>query len=160
MKRRRLEAEAIRDSLLAVSGKLDHALGGLPVRNLTDPRRTLYLMTIRSDRSTFRELFDAADPTAIIDERIDSTVAPQALFMLNHPFALEQAKILARRIQQEAPADTKGKIERLYVLIYGRLPSERETAIGTAALQDGTSEQAWGAYCHVLLCANELVYVD
>ena len=52
-------------------------------------------MTIRSDRSTFRELFDAADSTAIIDKRSESTVAPQALFLLNHPFAVEQAKALA-----------------------------------------------------------------
>jgi hypothetical protein len=160
MNRRRLEAEAIRDSLLSVTGRLDRTLAGLPVKDLANPRRTLYLMTIRSDRSTFRELFDAADPTAIIDQRIDSTVAPQALFMLNHPFALEQAKLLAERIQRQEPVDTKGKIERLYVLIYGRPPSEKELAIGLAALQGGSPQEAWEAYCHILLCANEFVYVD
>jgi mono/diheme cytochrome c family protein len=159
VKRRRLEAEAIRDSLLAVTGRLDRTLGGLPVRDLNSPRRTLYLMTVRSDRTTFRELFDAADPTAIIDQRIDSTVAPQALFMLNHPFALEQAKLLAQRIRQEGSADDKARIERLYVLLYGRPPNERELAIGLR-LVTGASSDAWGAYCHVLLCANEFVYVD
>ena len=87
MNRRRLEAEAIRDNLLAVSGRLDRKQGGPAVRHFNSPRRTVYLMTVRSDRSGFGPLFDVADPTAPIDRRTVSTVAPQALFLLNHPFA-------------------------------------------------------------------------
>src|SRR5437763_15978962 len=66
MNRRRLEAEALRDALLAVAGRLDPAMGGPAYRDLATPRRTLYLMTIRSDRSSFGPLFDAADSTAIV----------------------------------------------------------------------------------------------
>ena len=88
MNRRRLEAEAIRDSLLAVSGQLDRTMGGPAVRDFANTRRTLYLMTIRSDRSSFGPLFDAADSTAIVDKRTVSTVAPQALFLLNNPFVI------------------------------------------------------------------------
>jgi hypothetical protein len=128
-------------------------------------RRTLYLMTVRSDRASFRELFDAADPTAIIDRRTVSTVAPQALFLLNHPFALEQTRELAKRIMREGPADEQAKIERLYLLLFGRSPGEREIRIGRAVLanarQHGAAEEAaWERYGQVLLCANEFVYVD
>jgi hypothetical protein len=164
MSRQRLEAEAIRDSLLAVSGRLDRTLGGRATRDFNTTRRTLYFMTIRSDRTSFRELFDAADPTAIIDKRTVSTVAPQALFLLNHPFALEQAKALAQRVLREGPADDAGKVGRLYVLLFGRPPSERETEIGLAALRRAAgaagTEKAWEEYCQVLLCANEFIYID
>jgi hypothetical protein len=165
MNRQRLEAEAIRDSLLAVSGRLDHTLGGRATQDFNTPRRTLYFMTVRSDRTSFRELFDAADPTAIIDKRTVSTVAPQALFLLNHPFALEQAKALAQRVLREGPADDAGKVARLYVLLFGRPPSERETQIGLAALaRDRESTKAvplaWKEYCQVLLCTNEYLYID
>jgi hypothetical protein len=162
MNRRRLEAEAIRDSLLAVSGRLDHTLGGKATQDFNTNRRTLYFMTIRSDRTSFRELFDAADPTAIIDKRTVSTVAPQALFLLNHPFALAQAKALAQRILREGPADDAGKIEHLYVLLFGRPPGEQEARIGRAlvARAGGGAETAWEEYCQVLLCTNEFIYVD
>src|SRR5581483_12428477 len=93
--RRPLEAEALRDALLAVAGRLDRTMGGVADRDLLKPRRSVYQMTVRSDRSGFGPLFDAADPTAPVDRRTISTVAPQALFLLNHPLAKEQAKALA-----------------------------------------------------------------
>jgi hypothetical protein len=165
MNRQRLEAEAIRDSLLAVSGRLDRTLGGKATQDFNTTRRTLYFMTIRSDRTSFRELFDAADPTAIIDRRTVSTVAPQALFLLNHPFALEQAKALGKRVLREGPADDAGKVARVYVLLFGRPPSERETQIGLATLardRESTKDGAlaWEEYCQVLLCTNEFLYID
>src|SRR5262249_59320537 len=98
MNRRRLEAEAVRDNLLAVCGRLDRTPGGPAVRDFANSHRTLYLMTIRSDRSSFGPLFDAADATAMVDQRTVSTVAPQALFLLNHQFVWQQSRALARRI--------------------------------------------------------------
>jgi cytochrome c553 len=161
MNRRRLEAEEVRDALLAVAGRLDCAMGGKASRDFNRPRRTLYLMTIRSDRSTFRELFDAADSTAIIDKRSESTVAPQALFLLNHPFALEQAKALAEGVRRQGPGDSRDLIERLYMLLYCRPPTPLEIKIGQAMLaRSATGERALEEYCQVLLCANEFVYVD
>jgi Protein of unknown function (DUF1553)/Protein of unknown function (DUF1549)/Planctomycete cytochrome C len=152
--RQRLEAEAIRDSLLEVAGRLDRRLGGPASRDFELPRRTLYFMTVRSDRTSFRELFDAADPTAIIDKRVISTVAPQALWLMNHPFAGAQAKALAQRIV-DGGGDDRAKVERLYLLLYGRPPREREVDIGMRLARQG-----WEGYCQVLLCANEFVYVD
>jgi hypothetical protein len=161
MNRRRLEAEELRDALLAAAGRLDPTMRGRASQDFMRPRRTLYLMTIRSDRSTFRELFDAADSTAIVDKRGESTVAPQALFLLNHPFALQQAKAVAERVRQGPASVTQDIIKRLYVLLYGRAPTAQEVEIGQTILdQAGRSEQAWEEYCQVLLCANEFVYVD
>jgi hypothetical protein len=171
MNRRRLEAEAIRDSLLVAAGNLDRATGGPAVRDLNTKRRTLYVMTIRSDRATYQSLFDAADPAAIVEKRLDSTVAPQALFLLNHPFALAQTKALAQRVAREAPADDRGKIQWLYRQLYGRPPTGREVTLGVTALDRArraeagsggahADDPAWEQLCQVLLCANEFVYVD
>ena len=95
MNRQRLEAEPLRDAMLATAGRLDETMGGTSTRDLSTRRRSLYLMTIRSDRTGYRMLFDATDPTAIADSRNDSTVAPQALFLMNNPFVIEQASHLA-----------------------------------------------------------------
>jgi hypothetical protein len=159
--RRRLEAEEVRDALLAVAGRLDPALGGRASQDFNRPRRTLYLMTVRSDRSTFRELFDAADSTAIIDKRSESTVAPQALFLLNHPFAVEQARALAERVGRQEGGDYRSMIERLYVLLYSRQTAPQEIAIGQTILaESGRDERVLEEYCQVLLSANEFVYID
>jgi hypothetical protein len=165
MGRRRLEAEAIRDSLLAVAGRLDPTRGGPAYRDFATPRRTLYLMAVRSDRSGFGPLFDAADPTAMVDRRTASTVAPQALFLLNHPFVLDGARSLARRLLGEIRGDDPARIRRAYERLYARPPTDEEVEIGLTTLagarQAGEStEAAWEAYCQVLLCANEFLYVD
>ena len=117
-------------------------------------------MTIRSDRSGFRPLFDSADSTAPVDRRTNSTVAPQALFLLNHPFVLEQTKALAKRVQSEAKDDA-GRIGQVYLLLYGRPPSEEETRIGLTFLRrQSDNGKVWEEYCHILVCANEFIYVD
>jgi hypothetical protein len=158
--RRRLESEAIRDALLAVSGQLQPAMGGPATRGFNDPRRTLYLITIRSDRSGFGPLFDSADSTAPVDKRTISTVAPQALFVLNHPFVREQARALARRLLQ-ADREDRARIDRAYRLLYGRPPLPVEVDLGLSLVTGpGPGEQSWQEYCHVLLCANEFIYVD
>ncbi len=163
MNRQRLESEAIRDSLLAVAGRLDPSLGGPAVRDFGTPRRTLYLMTIRSDRSGFGPLFDVADPTAMVDARTVSTVAPQALYLLNNPFVLEQAQALARRILGRGP-DDRARIDYAYTLLYARPPRDEERQVGLDVLKntasDAERQSAWEAYCQVLLCANEMIYVD
>jgi len=167
MNRKRLEAEAIRDGLLAVSGGLDRTMGGPAYRDFKVPRRTLYLMTIRSDRSSFGPLFDAADPAAIVDARAESTVASQALFLLNNPFALDQAGALARRVLAEGGAGD-GPIERAYELLFARPATAEERSLGREWLgrlgvgggDKAADELGWRAYCQALLCSNEYLYVD
>ncbi|HEX5242093.1 MAG TPA: DUF1549 and DUF1553 domain-containing protein [Tepidisphaeraceae bacterium] len=170
MPRQRLSAESIRDSLLMDAGRLDTALGGAPTREISSHRRSIYLMSIRSERSDYRTLFDAPDPNAIVDGRIDSTVAPQALFLMDDPFVLSQAKAIADRALSEPSGDDAKRIEWLYRHLYSRMPSHKEIAIGLNAIKgeqesiDGapamSKQDAWTAYCQVLLCANEFVYVD
>jgi hypothetical protein len=164
MNRQRLEAEAVRDSLLAVAGKIDLKLGGPATADFNLPRRTLYQMTVRSDRSGFGPLFDVADSTAIVPKRIVSTVAPQALFLLNHPFVTEQTKALAKRIQA-TPNDDKARIEYAYLLLYGRLPLEVESKVGLDFLAHDAKDHdkvglLWQEYCQILLCTNEFLYLD
>ncbi|WP_395089224.1 DUF1549 and DUF1553 domain-containing protein [Armatimonas sp.] len=156
--RRRLEAEALRDSLLAASGKLDRAPGGLAFRELSTPRRTVYSMTIRSDRTGFGPLFDSADPTNSAEKRTLSTVAPQALYLLNSPFALEQAQALATRLKAHTGTDV-GRIAYAYKLLYARPPSARELALGQSFLTKMATD-GWDAYAQALFCANEFCYVD
>ncbi len=146
-------------------------MGGPSLRELDNPRRTLYLMTIRSERSDYRSLFDAADPTSIADKRIDSTVAPQALFLMNNSFALKQTAALAALAMKEGPADESGKIDWLYRRLFSRPPQPDEIEIGRQLLNKARQEKlpsgnasveelAWQEYCQVLLCSNEFVYID
>jgi hypothetical protein len=158
--RRRLTAEELRDSLLAVAGRLDRTPGGPADRDFARPRRTVYQMTVRSDRSGFGPLFDAADPTAPVDRRTESTVAPQALFLLNHPFVKEQARAVADRVRAKA-ADDASRIRRAYDLLYSRRPTAEEVRVGESLLTGTVSaEEAWPGYAHVLLCADEFVFLD
>ena len=175
MNRRRLEAEAVRDNLLAVSGSLDTTMGGPAVRDFAAPRRTLYIMTIRSDRSGFGPLFDAADSTASVDRRTISTVAPQALFLLNNAFALEQTHRLATRIRNSDAQNDSARIQNAYALLYGRPAADEEVKIGLTFLSHARKTTiaqvagpgapdidriAWEQYCQILLCANEFLYID
>jgi len=156
--RRRLEAESLRDAMLFASGSLDLKDGGPSVRDLAAPRRTLYVTTIRADRATYQMLFDAADPTAIVEKRVESTVAPQALWLLNHPLVLAQARALAARARNTASADSD-RVRWLYETLYSRPPAPQELALGERAVSAG-DDTAWEAYCQVLLCANEFIYLD
>jgi hypothetical protein len=155
--RRRLEAEAIRDSLLAVSGELDlNARGGPATRDFNSPRRTLYQMTIRSDRTGFGPLFDAADPSGIVEKRTVSTVAPQALFLMNHPFVKARAKGFASRVLAKGGTDAE-KLEFAHRIAFGRPPTADERQLGLDFLASGGS---WEAWCHLLIQANEFITVE
>ncbi len=116
MNRRRLDAEALRDSLLAVTGQLDLAVGG-PSLNLSDPknvRRTFYAAISRHDLNPLLRLFDYPDPNLTSERRTNTTVPMQQLFALNSEFIVQQAKLLAARLDRESPADDQARLERLY----------------------------------------------
>jgi len=163
MPRRRLEAEAIRDACLAVSGRLDLTAGGPAFTDVTTPRRSLYLMAARTGAKTsgFGALFDAADCCSIVEARKESTVAPQALFLLNDPFVIDLAEALAARIARDRPeGDLHGRLERLHELLFGRRPTAEEMAIAEQFLTDSASGEGWPRLCHLLLCTNEFIHVD
>lgn len=157
---RRLEAEAIRDAMLSVSGTWDRTPGGPATADITTPRRSLYVQTARWDRGSFAILFDAANPDASEEKRNVSTVAPQALFLLNHPFARSQAKELAARLLREVPQGDEARIHRAYELLFGRRARDAEVKICLQVLSRMNPERAWTELAHVLLCSNEFVFVD
>jgi len=162
MNRRRLEAEAIRDSLLAVAGRLDGRRGGPAFVDLAVPRRTVYFMSVRTGPNTsdFGRLFDRADPGSIVAERGQSIVAPQALFFLNDPFVSDLAGALAARLVRERPADNIARIKRLYSLTLGRPPSPAEIDLGRQLLAPDREIDPWERYCQMILSSNEFIYID
>ena len=163
MPRRRLEAEAIRDALLSVSGLLDATPGGPGFLEVAVPRRTLYLMSVRTGSKTadFNSLFDGPDGGGILERRNPSIVAPQALYLLNDPLLDDVAKALASRIAREIPSGRDDeRIARLYELVLSRAPTPAEIDIGRQLVDDPSVEVTWARYCRVILCTNEFVYVD
>ena len=108
-------------------------------------------------------LFDAANPDASTEKRTVSTVAPQALLFLNHPFVFTQARHLAERLAAEVPGDDDARIERAYQLLFGRSARPEELEVCRAFLFRAgrpRAEADWPGLAHLLLCSNEFVYVD
>ncbi|MDB5300032.1 MAG: Planctomycete cytochrome, partial [Phycisphaerales bacterium] len=133
----RLEAEAIRDSQLQVTGELDTAVGGPPIAHSEHDkqfRRTLYLLQDRNDFPDVQQSFDGPASTESCPRRAVSTVPMQALYLLNHPFVLSRAKAFASRVMKEAGADPAPQIDAAFRLALGRAPDEKERAAGIAFL--------------------------
>src|SRR5206468_10156289 len=110
------------------------------------PRPSLYEQTARWDRSNFATLFDAANPDASVEKRDVSTVAPQALFLLNHEFVLTQAKHLAERVTRDEPKDEAARVQRLFRLMFARPATPDEVTIARQLLakpRKGGPEAAW-----------------
>jgi hypothetical protein len=167
MNRQRLDFEALRDTLLTVSGKLDLSLGGLPVDIEHEPfstRRTIYALIERQNLPGLFRTFDFANPDTSNQGRFHTTVPQQALFLMNSPFVIEQARSLAERPEIKSAASSVDKVTALYRLAFQRLPARSELQLGTQFI----SAQAPGAsslspleqYAQVLLLSNELVFVD
>jgi hypothetical protein len=164
MNRRRLDFEATRDALLAVSGVLDRAVGGPPVRNITDPaarRRTVYGFLDRLNVPGLFRTFDFPSPDATSPQRDTTTVPQQALFLMNSPFAQESARRLLARPDVAGEKDAAKRVERLYRLLYGRPPAAEEADMARDFLEsEHGAPAAWQRYAQALLLANEFVFVD
>ncbi|QDU19800.1 PSD1 and planctomycete cytochrome C domain-containing protein [Urbifossiella limnaea] len=161
MSPRRLEVEAWRDSLLAVTGELDRTVGGPAVHDiLSSPRRTLYAAVSRNGdklpADEFLRLFDFPSARATVSERSSSTVPQQALFLLNSPFMAARGKALAARLTGEART-TDARIDRAYALLYGRPVTDDERAAAKAFLAAGNEAEAWPRYAQALLGSYEFM---
>jgi len=186
--RKRLDAESIRDTMLAVGGSLDRSPGGphpFPAMTTWDftqhkpfkavyetDRRSVYLMTQRIQRHPFLALFDGADTNASTATRVTSTTPLQALYLMNDPFVHTQARKLTERLMAECPDDS-GRIERAYALLFGRPPTSEEAAgardylgrVSEKLRSAGepkvrVSAKAWESLARGLMLSNEFVYVD
>jgi hypothetical protein len=133
MNRKRHDFEALRDSLLAVSGRFDGMLGGQPVEMFEgtgSPRRSLYGFIDRQNLPGLLRVFDFASPDSTSPMRFQTTVPQQALFMLNSAFMADRARDFVSHPSITAAADEAGKIRQLHELAYQRPPTREELALG------------------------------
>jgi mono/diheme cytochrome c family protein len=167
MNRRRLEFEPLRDSLLVIAGRLDSSIGGR-AGDVTSPsflRRAVYGKVDRQDLPNLLRVFDFASPDQSSPGRSRTTVPQQALFLLNSPFAIEQAQGLAARPEVAAAESDAAKIAALYHLVFTRPPTAEELSLGQtffamAAPQDAAKVSPLEQYAQLLLLTNEVMYVD
>ncbi len=196
--RRRLSAEELRDAVLAVSGQLDpvpgtsesgefliskaedisamirpNRVGADDEYYTTFRKRSVYLPIVRNMMPDVLTLFDAADPNGVTTIRNETTVASQGLFLLNHPFVLEQSKAFAERLLRDESLTDEQRIERAHRLAFGRSATQVETEdtqafltvfIQSPELGDKPEAErrtsAWQAFCQSLLCSNEFLYIE
>ncbi len=155
----RLEMETLRDSVLAVSGKLDRTLGGeaKPIRN-DNLRRSLYLTVSRTRLAPEMALFDFPDANNSVDQRTVTAGPLQGLYWLNSEFIFAQAEALSARLASEAGDDASRRIARAYELLYARRPDAVELKLGVQYVSTGG--KAWVQYLQALLCAAEFASVN
>ena len=155
MNRRRLDFEALRDTILAIGGDLDLSVGGRPVRLDAEPyplRRTVYGFVDRKNVPNMFQAFDFALPDLTTGKRENTIVPQQALFMMNSPLVVEQARNVVRRVDFKAQAKMEARIDLLYKLIYQRGPTDvemqlaREYLSSDAATEWQTTPQAAWEY--------------
>lgn len=187
--RQRLDAESIRDALLAVSGALDCASPSAPHPFPKEPawdftqhkpfnavydtqRRSVYLMTQRIQRQPYLTVFDGPDPNASTAERTATTTPIQALFMMNSEFLHEQADRLAGRLTESAP-DTRRQLDQAHEIALGRPPAADEERKAEEYLRsvkaklaaagvaaDQLPRQTLASYLRALLSSDEFIFVD
>jgi hypothetical protein len=189
---RRLEAEAIRDNILAASGRLNLKMGGRGIfptlakevletqsrpgygwgksSKEEECRRSVYIFVKRTLGVPFLETFDEASPDTPTAARPTTTIAPQALILLNSKFLDEQGRALAGRLIGEGGSNPAANIERLFRLALGRSPDMDEARIARAYLErtqqelklpaENSYREALTMLCKVVLNLNEMVYVD
>ncbi len=188
MDRRRLDAEEIRDAMLAASGRIDlerpvgsfvlelgngRVGGGKGVQQLRRPSnlRSIYLPILRGTVPDVLQAFDAADPSLIVGKRDVTTVPTQALLLMNNPFVIAQAEAMAQRILGQEGLNQSGRVDLAFRLALGRLPSETERSEVALYLNayrravEGASPNmrpqvaAWASFCQALFESGEFRYV-
>ena len=170
---RRLEAEALRDAILEVSGNLDLKMGGRGF-DLFEPndnyvkvynpkkefgpaewRRMIYQAKPRMQLDDTFGAFDCPDAGQIAPRRNSSTTALQALNLLNSSFIMQQAAIFGERLKKEGGAGTASQVSRAFWLALGREPAEAEAAASSRLIE----EHGVAAFCRALFNANEFLYL-
>ncbi|MEQ8790191.1 MAG: PSD1 and planctomycete cytochrome C domain-containing protein [Pirellulaceae bacterium] len=162
---RRLEAEAIRDSILVAAGELNPHVGGPsipPQREEQELRRTIYLYQRRSEMPDVMSMFDGPQGIHSCSRRDVSTVALQPLFLLNSEFMVRRAEALAVKIRNSAGDDVEAQVRLAFLRTLGREPNPAELERSVAFVKQqaaGVEDRALTHFCHALLNLNEFVYI-
>ncbi len=175
--RRKLDAEAVHDATLAVSGTLDLTMGGPGWQDFVierpehsphykydkaDPndvktwRRSIYRFIVRSQMQPFMTALDCADPSMRVEKRNESVSPAQALAMLNNGFMVTQAAQFAARVEKEAGPSQQAQVKRAFRLAFGHAPNAEETT----KLSAFAKERGLPNLCRLILNLNEFVFVD
>lgn len=180
---RRLDAEAIRDGMLAISGELDPHMGGPYVATSRDAegavvidestagshRRSIYLQQRRTQVPGMLQVFDAPSIVFSCTFRTPTTVPLQSLNILNSSFVRLRSKALANRVAVAAGGDVDERIRHAFLLVTGRLPTASELAAARNFIaeqprqyrgQPNAAELGWNDFCHTLLASNTFLYVE
>ena len=181
--RRRQDADALRDAMLAAAGVIDLRQGGPNIEGATaidandngaaaveygyqfkDVRRSVYTPAFRNNRLEIFESFDFADINQPIGRREQSTVATQALFMMNHPFVRQIAAQTARRALAKGKLDDAVRLDQICLWIFARPATAAErTALlpaVAAARSPAETENAWARVAHALFASVEFRYIE
>ncbi len=172
---RRLSAEELRDTVLAVSGKLDMTMGGpgfrlykymrdnvstyapLDTHGPETYRRAVYHQNVRAGRVDLMTEFDSPDCALAAPRRATTTTPLQALTLMNHTFTMDMAAALAERLRADTGGDAvAAQIDRAYALAFSRTPADTERSTAESFI----AQYGLVAFCRGLLNANELVYLD
>ena len=141
MPRRRLGFEAFRDGLLSISGRIDTTMGGRPIKltgDSTNYRRTIYGYIDRRNLDDIFKTFDFANPDATAGQRSKTTVAQQALFMMNNPLVADLANKLVNRPEFRSAKNDNQRITMLYNLVFQRQPEPIELKLGLRFIEEQT----------------------
>jgi cytochrome c553 len=167
----RLEAEAVRDSLLAVGGMLDTTMYGPGTLDEVSRRRSIYFTVKRSKLIPMLQVFDAPESLVSLGERPATTIAPQALLLMNNPHVRSWAHGFARRIAPTEATPIDDVIAAGYRIALTREPTRQELTDSTAFVKSQLAsymaegkkearEHALADFCQVLMCLNEFIYID
>lgn len=171
---RRLDAEAIRDTILYVSGNLDLSQHEQTIRPGTKSEygyvfqkqfRSIYVPVFRNRLHDLLAVFDFPDPNLSIGRRNTSTLSTQALYLMNNPFVMEQSQNLASRLINELPTDQPGRIDALFRTTLGRLPDQTEKANAEQFLTQSqtvggpTEIEIWSALCQTVIACIDFRYI-
>ena len=167
----RLEAEVIRDSVLAASGTLDTRMFGKGTLSESQTRRSIYFTVKRSKLIPMMTLFDAPEPLVSQGSRDSTTIAPQALMLMNNPNIRTYARNLAKRLVPFADKSIGEAVKQGYLITVGRKPDRAERKDSIAFVNEQMSlykadnkpnerNLALADFSQVLLSLNEFVYVE
>lgn len=165
--RRRLNAEAIRDSILFISGQLDskQVNGVIPYKNLqSSNKRSIFLPTLREEgRNSLLDVFDFPDASASTGVRNTTNLPSQALFLMNSPFVIQQAELAAKRILSEGiEMSNREKLERAAYMVYGRTLTEKEESLFSSHLNKNKKDETktWQNIFHAMFCSVDFRFLN